>query len=220
MYNSNKPHIKVCCIASIEEAKMAISFGASAIGLVAHMPSGPGPIEDELIRTIAQSVPPPVATFLLTSETMADSIIQHHQRTYTNTIQLVDELAERKYFQLKEALPSVKLVQVIHVIDEASINEALEIAEHVDALLLDSGNPHLPIKELGGTGRVHNWKISRKIVEQSQVPVFLAGGLTASNVKHAIEEVHPFGLDLCSGVRTNGHLDNRKLGEFFKAALG
>jgi phosphoribosylanthranilate isomerase len=207
-------------MASVEEAKLAISFGASAIGLVAHMPSGPGPIEDELIRTIARSIPPPIATFLLTSETMADAIIAHHQRTFTNTIQLVDELAERKYSQLRQALPYVKLVQVIHVIDESSIDEALEIAAYVDALLLDSGNPHLPVKELGGTGRVHNWQLSRRIVEQSPVPVFLAGGLNASNVRQAIEEVHPFAVDLCSGVRTNGHLDPLKLEAFFKAVSG
>ena len=88
----------------------------------------------------------------------------------------------------------------------------------VDALLLDSGNPKLAIKELGGTGRVHNWKLSRSIVEQSPVPVFLAGGLNPSNVKQAIDEVQPYGLDLCSGVRTNGRLDPAKLEAFFKNA--
>lgn len=197
---------------------MAVAHGASAIGLVARMPSGPGPIEDDLIQQIAKSVPPPIATFLLTSETMADDIINHHQRTYTNTIQLVDELSERKYTLLKKELPAIKLVQVIHVIDESSVDEAIEIADHVDALLLDSGNPKLQVKELGGTGRVHNWKLSRKIVEQSKVPVFLAGGLNAGNVRQAIDEVHPFGLDLCSSVRTNGKLDPEKLRAFFEAA--
>jgi phosphoribosylanthranilate isomerase len=218
MFTSGKPFIKICCIASIEEAEMAVAHGASAIGLVARMPSGPGPIEDDLIQQIAKSVPPPIATFLLTSETMADAIINHHQRTYTNTIQLVDELSERKYTLLKKELPAIKLVQVIHVIDESSVDEAIEIADHVDALLLDSGNPKLQVKELGGTGRVHNWKLSRKIVEQAKVPVFLAGGLNASNVRQAIDEVHPFGLDLCSSVRTNGKLDPEKLRAFFEAA--
>jgi phosphoribosylanthranilate isomerase len=218
MFTSGKPFIKICCIASIEEAEMAVAHGASAIGLVARMPSGPGPIEDDLIQQIAKSVPPPIATFLLTSETMADAIINHHQRTYTNTIQLVDELSERKYTLLKKELPAIKLVQVIHVIDESSVDEAIEIADHVDALLLDSGNPKLQVKELGGTGRVHNWKLSRKIVEQAKVPVFLAGRLNASNVRQAIDEVHPFGLDLCSSVRTNGKLDPEKLRAFFEAA--
>lgn len=211
--------IKICCIASIEEAQTAIKYGASALGLVGKMPSGPGPISDERIYQIAQATPPPIATFLLTSETQVSEIIQHHRRTYTNTIQIVDELSESNYDALKRELPAVKIVQVIHVTDESSIEEAVRISEHVDALLLDSGNPKLKIKELGGTGRVHNWKLSRKIVEQANVPVFLAGGLNETNVRQAIEEVQPFGLDLCSGVRTNGQLDPQKLERFFAASL-
>ena len=211
------PRIKICCISSEAEAKMAIQFGASALGLVAKMPSGPGIISDELIKTLARSVPPSVGSFMLTSETSADAIIGHHHRTLTNTIQIVDALKEGSYDHLKASLPAIKIVQVLHVIDESSIEEALQIAEAVDAILLDSGNPNLAIKELGGTGRVHNWAISRKIVEASKVPVFLAGGLTAANVQRAIEEVQPFGLDLCSGVRTHQNLDPYKLEQFFEA---
>jgi phosphoribosylanthranilate isomerase len=214
-----KPRIKICCIKSIEEARMAIESGASAIGLVARMPSGPGPISDELIRQIAMTIPPPVDTFLLTSETTVDEIIKHHKRTNTGTIQIVDKLTAGTYNQLKDALPSVKIVQVIHVIDEKSVEEAIEIAEWVDALLLDSGNPNLIIKELGGTGRVHNWKLSRQIRDNANCPIFLAGGLKPENVREAIEEVQPFGIDVCSGVRTNGNLDRQKLDRFFFAAL-
>ena len=213
-----KPRIKICCISSLHEARTAIEFGASAIGLVGKMPSGPGIITDELIFEIAKSVPPPIATFLLTSETIASDIIAHHQKTFTSTIQLVYELKGRDYKEIKSALPAVKIVQVIHVINEKSIDEAIAISEKVDALLLDSGNPNLQVKELGGTGRVHNWSLSRKIVDQSKVPVFLAGGLNANNVRDAIDKVQPYGLDLCSGVRTNKKLDIDKLEAFFKAA--
>jgi len=213
------PRIKICCIKSVEEAKIAISLGASAIGLVAKMPSGPGPISDQLIREIASSVPPPIATFLLTCETSVAEIIKHHQRTQTNTIQIVDALAEGTYAQLREALPSVKIVQVIHVIDKNSVKEALRISESVDAILLDSGNPNLQIKELGGTGRVHNWQLSRQIRINSDCPVFLAGGLTPENVRQAIEEVGPFGIDVCSGVRVNGNLDIQKLEKFCDEVL-
>lgn len=212
------PRIKVCCISSTGEASLAVSYGASALGLVGRMPSGPGPIDDELIAAIVKTIPPPVATFLLTSETLANKIVAHQRKVHSNTIQIVDALAERDYEFIRQQLPSVKLVQVIHVIDETSVEEALELSEEVDALLLDSGNPKLAIKELGGTGRVHNWHLSRKIVEQSKVPVFLAGGLNAANVQQAIEQVQPYGLDLCSGVRTNGSLDAAKLEAFFKAA--
>jgi len=213
-----RPRIKICCISSVEEAQMAISFGAAALGLVGRMPSGPGPIADELIAMIVKTIPPPIASFLLTSETIASDIVAHQQRVNSNTIQMVDALEERAYKIIKQQLPAIKLVQVIHVVDDSSVDEALEIAEEVDALLLDSGNPKLAVKELGGTGRVHNWQLSRKIVEQSKVPVFLAGGLHAGNVLQAIETVQPYGLDLCSGVRINGNLDPVKLEAFFKAA--
>lgn len=209
------PKVKICCISSVEEARMAVAHGASALGLVARMPSGPGPIADDLILAIARTVPPPIATFMLTSETATQAIIAHHRRTLTNTIQIVDELAEGTYDEIKRELPTIKLVQVIHVTDESSVEEAIRIATSVDALLLDSGNPKATIKELGGTGRVHNWRLSRKIVDQSKVPVFLAGGITADNVKQAVEEVGPFGIDLCSSVRTNGKLDSCKLERFF-----
>ena len=211
--------IKICCIKNIKEAEMAISFGASAIGLVAKMPSGPGPIPDETIREIAAEIPPPVATFMLTSHTSVTDIIEHHRRTNTNTIQIVDSLAEGTYRQLKEALPAVRIVQVIHVIDEKSVEEAIRISVSVDAILLDSGNPNLKVKQLGGTGRVHDWKLSRRIRESVACPVFLAGGLNPGNVSEAIEAVRPFAVDVCSGVRINGMLDPEKLERFFKAVF-
>ncbi|MGH9947251.1 MAG: phosphoribosylanthranilate isomerase [Pyrinomonadaceae bacterium] len=213
-----KPRIKICCIANEMEAEAAVSFGASAIGLVGAMPSGPGPISDEGIYRIARSIPPPIATFLLTSEQTAQGIIEHHHRTKTNTIQIVDELIGRDYKTIRDALPNIKLVQVIHVVGEESLDEAAELAEFVDAILLDSGNPNLTVKELGGTGRRHDWRLSRRIVETCGKPVFLAGGLNAENVREATETVQPFGLDLCSGVRTDGNLDLKKLEDFFNAA--
>lgn len=211
------PRVKICCISSPEEARTAVSFGAAALGLVGNMPSGPGVISDDQIHEIAQRVPPPVATFLLTSETKVENIIAHHQKVNTSTIQIVDALQEGTYRQLRAALPGIKLVQVIHVIDEGSIEEAIEIAPRVDAILLDSGNPKLKIKVLGGTGRTHNWELSRKIRESITIPLFLAGGLHKDNVREAIETVQPFGLDLCSSVRTDGKLDKNKLEAFFEA---
>jgi phosphoribosylanthranilate isomerase len=212
-----KVRVKICCISSVDEALTAIKYGASALGLVGNMPSGPGIIDDNLINQIAKIVPPPISTFLLTSETKATKIINHYKRVNTSTIQIVDELEERQYQFLRDELPNVKLVQVIHVIDTNSVNEAVEISEFVDAILLDSGNPNLSVKELGGTGRTHNWTLSKKIREEIKIPLFLAGGLNKDNVKQAIDFVQPFGLDLCSSVRTNGQLDGKKLEDFFNA---
>jgi len=215
--NLYKTHIKICCISSIQEANMAIEAGASALGLVGNMPSGPGIISDELIAEIAAFTPKNIDTFLLTSETSTDKIIEHYSKVNTTTIQIVDALTQGTHLDLKKAFPNVKIVQVLHVINKNSIAEALEISNFVDSILLDSGNPNLATKELGGTGRVHNWEISKKIVEKVKIPVFLAGGLNPSNAFKAIQEVRPYGLDLCSGVRTNGHLDAQKLTSFFNA---
>lgn len=212
-----KPRIKICCISSIDEAELAIRYGASALGLVSAMPSGPGVIDEDLIAEIAARVPPPIATFLLTSKQDADSIIEQHRRLRTNTIQIVDRLERGSYANLRAALPGISLVQVVHVNGEESIEEAVAVSPHVDAILLDSGNQTLSVKELGGTGRTHDWTISRKIRDAARVPIFLAGGLKAENVADAIRAVRPFGLDLCSGVRTDGKLDEGKLARFFEA---
>lgn len=212
-----QPRVKICCISSIDEARIAIEYGASALGLVGRMPSGPGVIGDELIYQIAKTVPPPIATFLLTSETKPREIIAHYKRVQTSAIQIVDELEMREYELLRKELPNVKLVQVIHVIDDSSIKEAIEISNYVDAILLDSGNPNLAVKVLGGTGRTHNWELSKEIRKSIPIPVFLAGGLNKDNVRQAIETVQPFGIDLCSSVRTDGKLDPQKLEDFFNA---
>ena len=215
---SSRPRVKICCIKSVAEARAAVAHGADAIGLVSAMPSGAGIISDErLIPEIAATVPPPVASFLLTSLTDTDAIIAQHQRCRTTTLQLVDALTRGTHADLRRALPGIRLVQVIHVIDDASVTEACAAAPHVDALLLDSGNPNLAVKELGGTGRTHNWKLSRRIVEESGRPVFLAGGLRADNVAAAWAAVRPWGFDICSGVRTNDNLDEAKLAAFFAA---
>lgn len=217
MRDARLPVVKVCCIASREEAELAIAAGASALGLVSAMPSGPGVITDEEIAAIAATVPPPVATFLLTARQEADAIVEQQRYCGTTTLQLVDHVAPMELRRLRRALPGIRIVQVIHVNGEESVEEARGVAPLVDALLLDSGNQKLPVKELGGTGRTHDWSLSRRIRDTAGAPVFLAGGLHAANVGEAIRTVSPFGLDLCSGVRTNGRLDSGRLAEFFRA---
>ena len=210
--------IKVCCISSVDEALTAIQLGADALGFVSHMPSGPGVIDEGRIHDIAIRVPPSIATFLLTSHQDTDAIIDQQRRCRVNTLQLVDALPDGSYARLRKALPGVSLVQVLHVRNESVIQEARAIQQLVDGLLLDSGRPDLAMKELGGTGRVHNWAISHRLIQASTVPVFLAGGLTHQNAAQAIGATYPFGLDVCSGVRTDGRLDPDKLSAFMTAA--
>jgi phosphoribosylanthranilate isomerase len=210
-----KPRVKVCCISTAEEAQMAIDHGASALGLVSQTPSGPGVISDDLIAQIAATVPPCVSSFLLTSKHHAEAIIEQQRRTGVNTIQIVDRIERGGHRTLRSALPGIHIVQVIHIAGQESIDEAIAIASHVDALLLDCGNPDAKVKELGGTGKTHDWSLSSRIRVTLDVPVFLAGGLTPENVVQAIRYVRPFVLDVCSGVRTDGKLDEQKLSQFF-----
>ena len=175
------------------------------------MPSGPGVIPEERIAEIARFVPPGVSSFLLTCLQSVDAIVAQHGRCRANTIQICDRLESGSYRELKHALPGIAIVQVIHVVGPESVDEAIEIAPQVDAILLDSGNQKIAVKELGGTGRTHDWDLSRAIRERIDRPIFLAGGLNAGNVRQAVEEVGPFGLDICTGVRSGGKLDEEKL---------
>jgi len=214
---TQKPRVKICCIRSVEEAWTAVRHGASALGLVSHMPSGPGVIPDERIATIAAAVPAPVATFLLTCRQDAASIIDQQRRLRTNTLQICDRLQRGIYVELREALPGVRIVAVVHVTGSASVAEAEGVAREADAILLDSGRPDQAVKELGGTGRRHDWTLSRRIREAVDVPVFLAGGITPENAAKAVAAVGPFALDVCTGVRTDGRLDEKKLERLFAA---
>ena len=210
------PRVKICCIASVEEARLAINYGADALGLVSDMPSGPGILTDEAARAIAAIAPPTIDTFLLTSRTTAPDIADHARYCQTTTVQVVQHIDPAELEHLHRLLPGIRLVQVIHVENEGALELIPAYTDHVSAFLLDSGRPSLAVPELGGTGRTHDWSISAQFVEQSEKPVFLAGGLDPHNVAQAITTVQPFGLDLCSGIRTNQQLDETKLSAYVK----
>lgn len=210
--------IKICCMRSVKEAWLAVEHGADAVGLVSAMPSGPGPIPDDRIAAIARAVPPGVATFLLTCRADPVGLVEQVRAAGVDTVQLVDRVPRLAYDCLASLLPAVRRVQVVHVNGEEAVDEALlAAASGVHAVLLDSGDPTLPVKRLGGTGRTHDWGLSRRIREGIPVPLWLAGGLHAGNVGDAIARVRPFGVDVCSGVRTRGRLDREKLARFVDA---
>ena len=209
------PKVKICCTSSVEEARLAVASGASALGLVSAMPSAPGVIDEDLIAEIIGTVPPPIATFFLTSQQNVDAIVDQQQRCRPNTMQLIDAVAEMELIRLQRALPGIALVQIIRVTGPELIDEACAVASFVDTIPLDSGNQKINVKQLGGRGRAHDWRTSRMIRERCGKPVFLAGGLKADNVREAIDQVQSFGLDLCSGVRTGSALNESKLCPFF-----
>ncbi|MAI89322.1 phosphoribosylanthranilate isomerase [Ponticaulis sp.] len=212
-----RTRVKICCISSVDEAQLAVRAGADAIGLVGKMPSGPGPIPDAKIKEIARHAPPGVSCFLLTSETSASGVAEHLLRTGASTVQLVQHISLAETLSLDRVLLSTRRVQVIHMEDEGALELISKYEDHVHAFLLDSGRPSAETPELGGTGRTHDWDLSRRFVESTKKPVFLAGGLIPENVGEAIARVKPYGVDVCSGVRSNGHLDPKKLDAFMTA---
>jgi phosphoribosylanthranilate isomerase len=220
MEAGRRTRVKVCCMADAAEVRLAVAEGADALGFVSAMPSGPGPITEDLIAALAATVPPGIGTFLLTAREDADGIAAQQRLCRTNALQLVDRIESGGHRRLRDALPGVALVQVLHVTGPAVVDEALALAPFVDGFLLDSGNPAAAIKELGGTGRVHDWRISRTVRERVPRPVFLAGGLTPDNVADAIRLVRPYAVDVCSGVRTDGRLDPAKLRRFMDVVQG
>ncbi len=211
-------HVKVCCISSEEEVRIALEAGAAALGFVSSMPSGPGVLGEDVIARLTALVPPPVATFLLTSLTDPDAVVEQRRRCGANTVQLCDRMDPAAVGELRRAMPGVRVVPVVHVTGPESVEEAVRLADEAHAVLLDSGNLTARVKELGGTGRTHDWALSRRIVEECGKPVFLAGGLNASNVADAIRQVRPWGVDLCSGVRRDDRLAPDLLRAFLAAA--
>lgn len=209
--------VKICCVRSREEAHTALSFGAAAVGLVSEMPAGPGELRESGIREIVQSIPAGAGTFLLTAVTDADQLIDKVQRLGANTLQLWDPLEPADYGRLRQDLPGLSIVQAIHVIGESAIEHAQTAVRLADALVLDSSNPTVPYRWESQAGATHDWSISREIVQTVDCPVLLAGGLNAGNVESAVRLVRPYGVDVCTGVRTEDALDPRKLAAFFEA---
>jgi len=171
-----------------------------------------------MIAEIAAFAPPPVATVLLTAETKAEAISAHIRVTNPTAVQIVAHIEPTESARLARLEPHVRRIQAIHVTGGEDALDLMDVySPHIHAFLLDSGRPGEKIPVLGGTGRTHNWAVSSRFVQESTRPVFLAGGLTAENVGDALRQVQPFGLDLCSGVRTNGQLDAAKLATFMMA---
>jgi len=217
-----RTRVKICCMASPSEVRAAAVAGADCIGAVGPMPSGPGPIDEETQRAVIAATPPGVTPFLLSQALDSEALVRHVRGTHATVVQLVRHVDPRLHLDLRGALPWVKIVQVVHVENETALPLARDYAETADALLLDSGNPASgeDVEQLGGTGRAHDWRLSRQIVQIVDKPVYLAGGLTQANVADALLAVRPFGIDLCSGVRTLGKLDLKKLTSFFSALRG
>jgi phosphoribosylanthranilate isomerase len=210
-----RTRVKICCIASAAEAALAAAAGADLIGLVGPMPTGPGPIAEAQAAAIAAGAAPWAPPVLLTARETAEGIAGHAAEVGVRAVQIVNHVPPGTLARLAAIAPGLGRIQVVHVEDDGALDLIAAYAPHVTAFLLDSGRPGR--RELGGTGRVHDWRVSTEFVRRTRRPVFLAGGLTETNVGEAIRRVRPFGVDLCTGVRVNGALDPERLDAFMEA---
>lgn len=212
-----RTRMKICCIRDLDEAWLAVGHGVDAVGLVGPMPNGPGQIDAPTVRLLTANAPAGVSSWTLTIATDAATIIETARASATQTIQLVCGVEPAVADAVRAAMPALRIVSVIHVEGDDAIEAALRIAPHVHGVLLDSGRPGAKTPTYGGTGDTHDWAVSRRVVEAVPGPVWLAGGLTPSNVGDAIRAVRPFGVDVCSKLRTDGQLDAAKVAAFSAA---
>ncbi len=206
--------LKVCCIQNIAEALSCIERQVHMIGFVSAMPTGFRLLTDLQIKDIISQLPPSeTLSVLLSSRTSAAGLVDHIRYTGAQALQIVDELSQDVLRQVREQLPELKIIQVIHVTSPKDIEKAQSIESLVDYILLDSGKQQGNPKALGGTGLTHDWSISAELVRSLSKPVMLAGGLKLQNIAEAIDTVGPAGIDICTGLRDPKYLLLKRLDE-------
>jgi phosphoribosylanthranilate isomerase len=212
-------YVKICGIRRHEDALIAAELGVDAVGLlVGQRQNSPDFISAGIARDISRALPPSVEAVLVTHIEDIDELERLLQQSGITTIQLHSEIASSSVERLRSRFPHVKIFKSVHVISADSVAYPEAFRKLVDGFVLDSIN--VATDQVGGTGKTHDWSISRQIVMRyPEIPIILAGGLNSENVRSAIEYVHPFGVDVNSGTKaSNGFKDTRKMQEFIVQA--
>ncbi len=214
-------YVKICGVRRQEDALLAAELGADAIGLlVGQKHTSPDFIFTTVAKDIARALPPSVEAVLVTHVEDLDELERLLQQSEIRTIQLHNEIAPSSVERLRGRLPHLKIFKSINIISADSVAYPEAFEKLVDGFVLDSIN--VATGQLGGTGKTHDWSVSRQIVMRyPEIPIILAGGLNSENVRSAIEYVHPFGVDVNSGTKApDGFKDTRKMEEFIVQAKG
>jgi phosphoribosylanthranilate isomerase len=208
--------IKVCGNRSEDDLTAAVAAGADAVGLISGVTHvSEDAIEPDRAAALARLVPPYVSVVLVTHLATVESILALADRVRPDTLQPHGEIEPSVCAAVREARPLLRTSQAVHVTGPEAVERAARFAPHCDALLLDSRTAD----RLGGTGRTHDWSLSRRIADRLGLPVILAGGLTAENVAQAIGVVEPYAVDVNSEVDdSNGDKDPQRLRAFTMAA--
>ncbi len=212
-----KTRVKICGIKTLEDALAAAEAGADELGFHVGLTGARAPLEADNVAKIIAELPENVESVMVTSVTEAEQLIQLARKTGAQVIQLYGDATPETIGDVRKALPGIKVWKVLNVSDESSIEKAKEYQDSADAIALDTLNKETGVR--GGTGKTHDWNISKKIVESISIPVILAGGLNPENVADAVKTVHPYGLDVNSGVSNpDGSKNIEKVKAFVQAA--
>jgi phosphoribosylanthranilate isomerase len=208
-------YVKICGIRRAEDALIAAELGADAIGLLAgQRHNSPDFVSATIARDISRALPPSVEAVLVTHIKEIDELERLLQESEITTIQLHSEIALSPVESLRGRLPHLKIFKSVNIISADSVAYPEAFAQLVDGFVLDSIN--VATGQIGGTGKTHDWSVSREIVMRyPEIPIILAGGLNSENVRSAIERVRPFGVDVNSGTKAaDGFKDPRKMEAF------
>ncbi len=208
--------VKICGTRNVEEARMIVASGADALGfLIGLVEPNPDQIAPEEAAEIIAQLPPSVSSVLVTQQTDPQVVADLCCCARASAVQLHGGFAPEQIPELRRQVPSVTMIQVVHVAGPDSKMAALHAANFADAILLDSPRHG----GAGGTGKTHDWNLSREIVRACSKPVILAGGLTPENVELAIRTVGPSAVDVHSGVEDGqGNKSKEKLVRFVTRA--
>ena len=209
--------VKICGIKSIEDARAAYEAGADELGFHVALDGGRSPLTPESAAEMIRMLPGGVSSVVVTSATQPAQLIEIAKKTGANVLQLYGDATPEQVRAVKAELPNIVIWKVLNVSDDSSIAKAKEYEGAADAIALDTLNKETGAR--GGSGKTHDWNISKRVVESVSVPVVLAGGLTPENVAEAIATVSPAGVDVNSGVSNpDGSKDIEKVKAFVNNA--
>jgi phosphoribosylanthranilate isomerase len=191
--------VQIAGVSSLDEALAAEQAGADALGFTVRLPTG---VHDGLTeaaaRGIVAALPPFIATVAITYVDTAREAVDLCRYLGVSALQLHGPFPSQELPLIRAALPHLKLIRAVHVTGPEALAQARALERRVDAIILDTYDA--ASGRHGATGKTHDWTISRQIVAQVRAPVMLAGGLTPDNVAAAIDAVHPWAVDVHTGV--------------------
>ncbi|HII02657.1 TPA: phosphoribosylanthranilate isomerase [Methanosarcinaceae archaeon] len=220
-----KTRVKICGLRSSEDIELTDSFGADAVGFITEVPvESPRKLDAGTAASLVEEVPKSLDSVLVIMPENAGQALDLIEKVRPDIVQIHSELSlsELEVIREKADIPIIKALSVpaglgaskLRNLAERLLEEVhgLEESGAVDSVLLDSGLAG----KTGGTGCVHDWALSRQIVEESLLPLVLAGGLKPENVREAIRTVSPYAVDTASGVETGGKKDALKIRSFIQ----